>query len=225
MRYCGRRHVNSERESVVGAIAKVSVVLGGVCDMGYSLSLLAVQCSDPDEALSALNIVRTGQPCKYASQQLTGYAMPQGWYLVVADRCDHRFLKANVLKSLSQKYRAVACSIEEHVMFSSAEEWIAGALVWRAVHVGEDGPIELKTSGALPPSFQSMADALAAKQEAEGGKTAGVDYYFEIPLRAAKAIMGFQHDETVPGVDYEKFDLLQDSSASERRRPWWRVSK
>ena len=151
--------------------------------------------------------------------------MPQGWYVIVANGCDHRFLKPSVLEPLSRSYRVVACSIEEHVMFSSAEEWVAGALAWRAVHVGENGPIHLKTSGALPPSFQSMADGLAAKQEAEGGKTAHVDYYFEIPLNAAKAITGFKHDENAPEVDYEKFDLLQDTSASEHRKPWWKLWK
>jgi hypothetical protein len=117
---------------------------------------------------------------------------------------------------LSQNYRVVACSIEEHVMFSSAEEWVAGAMAWRAVHAGENGPMDLKTSGALPPSFQSMANALAAKQEAEGGKTAEVDHYFDIPLNAAKAITGFKHDEKVPGLDYEKFDLLQDQKPLQR---------
>jgi len=142
--------------------------------------------------------------------------MPQGWYLVVANRCDHRFLQAKVLGPLSQNYRVVACSIEEHVMFSSAEEWVAGAMAWRAVHAGENGPMDLKTSGALPPSFQSMANALAAKQEAEGGKTAEVDHYFDIPLNAAKAITGFKHDEKVPGLDYEKFDLLQDQKPLQR---------
>lgn len=185
--------------------------------MGYSLSVLAVQCSDPDVALSRLNIVRTGQTCEYACEQLTGHAMPQGWYLVVANCCDHRFLQAKVLGPLSQNYRVVACSIEEHVMFSSAEEWVAGAMAWRAVHAGENGPIDLKTSGALPPSFQSMANALAAKQEAEDGKTAEVDHYFDIPLNAAKAITGFKHDEKVPGLDYEKFDLLQDQKPLQRR--------
>jgi hypothetical protein len=187
--------------------------------MGYSLSLLAVQCSDPDAALSGLNIVRTGQSCEYASKQLTGYAMPQSWYLVVANRCDYRFLRAKVLAPLSQNHRVVACSIEEHVMFSSAEEWVAGALAWRAVHAGENGPIDLKTSGTLPPSFQSMADELAAKQEAEGGKTAEVDHYFDVPLNAAKAITGFKHDEIVPSVDYQKFDQLQDQN---RRWKLWK---
>ena len=145
--------------------------------------------------------------------------MPQGGYLVIASRCDHRFLQANVLAPLSQNHRVVAWSIEEHVMFSSAEEWVAGALAWRAVHAGENGPIDLKTSGTLPSSFQSMAHALVAKQEAEGGKTAEVDHYFDIPLNAAKAITGFKHDEIVPGVDYGKFELLQDQN------PRWKLWK
>ena len=142
--------------------------------------------------------------------------MPQGWYLVVANRCDHRFLQAKVLGPLSQNYRVVVCSIEEHVMFSSAEEWVAGAMTWRAVNAGANGPMDLKTSGALPPSFQSVANALAAKREAEGGKTAEVDHYFDIPLNAAKAITGFKHDEKVPGLDYQKFDLLQDQKPLQR---------
>ena len=108
-------------------------------------------------------------------------------------------------------------------MFSSAEEWVAGALVWRAVHVGENGPINLKTAGALPPWFQSIADELAVKQEADGGKTAEVDHYFDIPLNAAKAITGFKHDEVVSGVDYEKFDLLKATTAQANREPWWKV--
>jgi len=110
-------------------------------------------------------------------------------------------------------------------MFSSAEEWVAGSLVWRAVHVGENGPIDLETSGALPPSFQSMADAIAAEQEADGGKTADVDHYFEIPLNAMKSITGFKHDEEVSGINYEKFDLLRDTSTPQDQKPWWKVWK
>src|SRR5258708_40003917 len=95
-------------------------------------------------------------------------------------------------------------------MFSSAEERVAGPRAWRAGHAGENGPIDLKTSGALPPSFQSMANALAAKQEAAGGKTAEVDHYLDMPLTPAKAITGFKHDERAPHLDYVKFDLLQE---------------
>lgn len=190
--------------------------------MGYSLSLLAIQCSEPDSALSELNMARTGQFCEYARGPLSGYALPDGWYLVVATKCNHRFLKLSELGRVSTKFPVIACSIEEHVMFSSAEQWVSGSMLWRAEHVGENGPINLKTSGVLPPGFQAMTDALAAQQQADGGEKANVDHYFDIPLNAAKAIIGFKHDEVVPGVNYDNFDQLSQTGSGSNGKPWWR---
>lgn len=190
--------------------------------MGYSLSLLAVQSSDSDTVLSELNLVRTGQSCEYAREAWSGYALPSGWYIVVAKGCDNGFLEPSVLGPLSEQFPVIACSIEEHVMYSSTEYWDAGTLVWRAEHVGEDGAIHLKTSGVLPPSFQAMADAHAEQQAMDGGADAGVDHYFDIPLNAAKSIIGFKHDEDVPGVAYESFELLRKSGSQDREKPWWR---
>jgi hypothetical protein len=119
----------------------------------------------------------------------------------------------------------VACSIEEHVMFSSAEYWAAGTRVWRAEHVGEDGPIHLKTSGALPGGFEAMAAEHKELQEADGGERAGVDHYFDIPLNAAKEVIGFKHDEDIPGVDYEGFEVLRKVPSSTHSTPWWRFWK
>ncbi len=146
--------------------------------MGYSLSLIAVQCADPAQALSHLGIVRTGLFCEYAREPMSGCVLPDNWFLIVARRCDRPFLKPKVLGPLSDQSPVVACSIEEHTMFSSAEYWADGKMIWRAEHVGEDGPIHLKTSGVLPPDFETMAAAHKAQQEADGGEKAGVDHYF-----------------------------------------------
>jgi len=193
--------------------------------MGYSLSLLAVQTSDPAEALRQLGYIRTGQSCEYAREPLSGYALPSNWFLIVARGCDSRFLQPKILGPLSEHAPVVACSIEEHVMFSSAEYWAGGNQVWRAEHVGENGPIHLNTSGNLPPGFEVMAAAHKQAQEAEGGEEAGVDHYFDIPLNAAKEITGFKHDNDVPGVDYESFEVLRKASSSPDSKPWWRLWK
>ena len=193
--------------------------------MGYSLSLLAVQTPDPAEALRQLGHTRTGQLCEYAREPLSGYALSTNWFLIVALGCDNRFLQPNILGPLSEHFPVVACSIEEHVMFSSAEYWTDGNQVWRAEHVGENGPIHLKTSGILPPGFEAMAAAHKEAQEADGGEKAGVDHYFDIPLNAAKAITGFKHDEGIPGVDYEGFEVLLKASSSTASKPWWRFWK
>lgn len=193
--------------------------------MGYSLSLLAVQTSVPEEALQQLGYIRTGQLCEYSQEPLSGYSLPTNWFLIVARGCDNRFLQPKLLGPLSEHFPVVACSIEEHVMFSSAEYWVGGNQVWRAEHVGEYGPIHLKTSGVLPPGFEAMAAAHKEAQEVDGGKKADVDHYFDIPLHAAKEITGFKHDEDIPGVDYESFEVLRKASSLTDLKPWWRFWK
>lgn len=110
-------------------------------------------------------------------------------------------------------------------MFSSAEYWKDGNQVWRAEHVGENGRIHLKTSGILPLGFEVMAAAHKEAQEADGGEKADVDHYFEIPLSAAKDITGFKHDEDIPGVNHERFEVLRKASSSADSKPWWRFGK
>lgn len=193
--------------------------------MGYSLSLLAVQCADPDRALSALGITRTGETCEYAREPLSGYALPGNWFLIVAKGCADPFLNPKTLSPLSEAFPVVACSIEEHVMFSSAEYWTGGTMVWRAEHVGENGPIHLKTEGVVPVDFEAMAAVHIKMQEAEGGDKAGVDHYFDIPLNAAKSIIGFKHDEDVHGVDYDKFEVLRKAAKTKDRKSWWHFWK
>jgi hypothetical protein len=193
--------------------------------MGYSLSLLAVQTSNQTEALQQLGYIRTGQSCEYAQEPLSSYTLLTNWFLIVARGCDSSFLQPKILGPLSAHFPVVACSIEEHVMFSSAEYWADGNQVWRAEHVGENGPIHLKTSGILPPGFEAMAAAHKEAQEADGGEKAGVDHYFDIPLNAANEIIGFKHDEDIPGVDYEGFEVLRKASSSTNHKPWWRIWK
>jgi len=193
--------------------------------MGYSLSLLAFQTTDPAEALVQLGYVRTNRSCEYMQEPLSAHPLSADWFLIVERGCDSRFLKPKVLGLLSARFPVVACSIEEHVMFSSAEYWAGGSQVWRAEHVGENGPIHLRTSGVLPPEFEAMAAKHKETQEAEGGEKANVDHYFYIPLNAAKAIIGFKHDEDVPGVDYERFEVLHKGPSILDSKPWWRFWK
>lgn len=190
--------------------------------MGDSLSLLAIECDEVDDALGMIGIERTGTHCEYALEPLSGCTLPGGAYLVVATRCDAAFLGADVLAQLSTRFPVTACSIEEHVMFSSAEVWIDGARAWRVAHTGESEPVDLEVIGVMPPEFHAMADALKAQQEADGGASAGVDHYFDIPLLAAKARTGFKHDEEIAGIDYAHFDRLLAPGSS---RPWWRLRR
>jgi len=176
--------------------------------MGYSIAWLAVD-TNADAVVADLNLKRTGEHACFAEETLTSTTLPGGQYLIVADACNHWIMQPDTLASLSKKYSVTACAVEEHVMFSSAQ-WVGGKCVWRAEHQGEDGPIHLETSGSLPASFTAIAAEQKAAQEAEGGADADVDLYFEIPLLVAKGITGFKHDEVIEGIDYDRFDVLEE---------------
>lgn len=190
--------------------------------MGTSLSLLAIHTSVPEVVLQHLGYIRTGQWCAYLREPLSGYTLPNHWFLIVARGCDNRFLRAKTLGPLSEHCPVVACSIEEHVLFSSAAYWAGGNQVWRVEHIGEAGSMHLQTSGALPPGFAAMAAAHKEAQEVAGGEKADVDHYFDIPLNAAKAIIGFKHDEDIAGVDYQRFEVLHKASSPTVSQPWWK---
>ena len=107
-------------------------------------------------------------------------------------------------------------------MVSSAAYWAGGNQVWRVEHIGEEGPMHLQTSGALPPGFAAMAAVHKEAQAKAGGEKADVDHYFDIPLNAAKAITGFKHDEDIADVDYQRFEVLRQVSSPTVSQPWWK---
>jgi hypothetical protein len=175
--------------------------------MGSSISWLAVKGKTREFVLQELGLIPSGRMHDFGTTPFTSRALPSGWFLLVLKGCEHKFIKPNSLASLSKNCQVIACSIEEHVMVSSAEQWADGARIWRAEHIGENGPIHLTAEGALPADFQSMADAQKKLQSDDGGEKSEVDHYFDIPLRAAQNIVGFKHDETDFGDN--SFEVLE----------------
>jgi hypothetical protein len=186
--------------------------------MGYSLAWLAAQGKPPQSLFAELDLRRTGKPSEYPDDPLVGAPLDGGWYLLVARGCDHRMIGEQFLKTLSRRCRVIACSIEEHVMYSGAALWENGERVWSVSHQGDENLHDLSANGALPDFFAGVRDELLAKQAAEGGKDAGVDYVFEIPLEVARRITGFAHDSAA-SVEIDRFEVLDSAPA----KPWWKV--
>src|SRR5882672_2573469 len=186
--------------------------------MGYSIAWLAAQGRPPQSLLAELDLRPTGEAGEYPDDPMVGAPLAGGWYLLVARGCDHRMISDQVLKTLSRRCRVIDCSIEEHVMFSSAALWENGERVWSVSHQGDEKLHDLSASGALPDFFASVRDELLAKQAAEGGEEAGVDYVFEIPLELARRITGFAHDSAA-SVEIDRFEVLDSAPA----KPWWKL--
>ena len=103
-------------------------------------------------------------------------------------------------------------------MFSGTALWENGQRVWSVSHQGDEKLHDLSADGVLPDFFPSVRDALLAKQAAERGVDAGVDYVFEIPLELARRITGFAHDSAA-SVEIDRFEVLDPASA----KPWWNL--
>jgi hypothetical protein len=189
--------------------------------MGYSISWVATNGLAPDDVLAQLELSRTGQFAEYAESPLSGAVLPSGWFLLVARGCNHGILGAEVLAGLAQDgCRVVACSIEEHVMYCSAEEWREGIRIWRTEHDAQKGMLHLHSEGRLPESFAEVQHRCAEEQRAEGGEAAEVDCYFEIPLQTARDIVGFKHDEETADLEPESFEAFAGPLAKSGKA-WW----
>ena len=184
--------------------------------MGVSIAWLAVKTEDPGPLLEGLQLRPTGEPDQYWESPVCGSAL-NGWFLLIARPCDHPIASDEILAEFSRGLEVVACSIEEHVMFSSAAGWSDGQRKWSIAHDAQQGMLHLIASGQPPDSFNQIRSELLAQQQAEGGTEAEVDLVFDIPLQVARSIVGFKHDENTEWTEQASFESYQDM-----RRPWWR---
>jgi hypothetical protein len=168
-----------------------------------------------------LGLRPTGEHHELAETPFVGALLSTGWYLVVADRCDDALVGDAITQSLSTNADVVACSIEEHVMFSAASFWSAGRRIWSVSHDAQKAADNLESSGELPAFFADVRETLFAQQAREDAGAAEVDFAFEVPLVLACRVAGFKHDDGEP----ERFDVLEPISGSRliRAKPWWNV--
>lgn len=66
------------------------------------------------------------------------------------------------------------------------------------MHEEKAAPPELVAEGELPEGFAAIRTAMEEAQKTADGRYADVDYLFEIPLRTARQLVGFKHDEERP---------------------------
>jgi hypothetical protein len=176
--------------------------------MGFSLSWLAMKDADADEACGGLGLERRDGSRHHPDFEFSGAALPTGWYLVVGDRSGYEFVAHSDLAAVSETQDVIVCEVEEHVMYASAALWRGGACVWKVVHESEHGIYHLATEGKPPAEFDSVRAEYVAKQDAEGGEDAEVDYIFEVPLHLARDIAGYKHDEVEVAGEEPRFEEL-----------------
>lgn len=179
--------------------------------MGFSITWCAVREERADALLEELGLSPTGEREEFPESLISSAKLDTGWRVLWYNECGCPFLEPEHLQALSAQQDLVLCSVEEHVMYSSAELWTGGHCKWRIVHDGSNGPKGLIAEGTLPASLGPIRNEMERTQHAEGGASAEVDYIFEIPLMVAQALVGFKHDEDCPHMIGEQFEVLARS--------------
>ena len=166
--------------------------------MGFSNSWFAVQGWSRDEALTELGLELGPEIGDWPGRSFAIGELSDGWLLFMTGSLDEAFEPR--FAALSMRGPAVACSIEEHVMYQEARGYRNGAEVWRMVHDPARGEslYHLETAGEPPEQFDRIRSAAIEAQDKAGGEDAGVDFVSDVPLDLAKSICGFKHDDDWP---------------------------
>jgi len=195
--------------------------------MGMKLAWLAIKtnnCAYIDEMLELSNMTMLGIPQQAQNEEyysgdrfdplsrIQSTLTKNGWYFL-----DFRYIPESVeeqIPVLSIGTTAVKFWLNETVMYSSAECWVDGELIWSVNHGDDDvGVMHLEEYGALPDSF----DAIKATVFAEQISFNDADYIIEIPALVAKAAIGYKHDE---GFTNDDEFLEATESVLSRKKPW-----
>lgn len=119
-------------------------------------------------------------------------SLANGWTVIWFERDLEAAFKAPAAE-LARHGPAVACAVEEHVMFSEARGYADGEESWRVTWDCEAEGDEPETSGEVPAAYAAIL-ATAIDERAKPGNE-DVDFLWDVPPDLAKSICGFRHDE------------------------------
>lgn len=123
-------------------------------------------------------------------------SLPTGACLVTFSP-DSELCDSSIFAKVSRSCEIVVCSLNDHVMVSSAEGWRDGVQLWSVEHDSDQGEEHLEVSGLLPAGFAAIRDRLLKKQRA----AQDADYVYDVPIELAKACTGYHHTDDTPPME------------------------
>ena len=186
--------------------------------MGFSHSWIAVQGLTRERALEVLGMEIS--PARRPNLFMDGVALIDwpDWLLVISDKDNDAF--EGPLSKLAAFGPAVACTINERVMYSEARGYETGEQLWSVVHDpnGDESLYSLQITGSPPNQLESIARDAKAEQDKEGGEESDVDFIFDVPPRLAEAICGFMLGEgDLDAIRFSNLKLIGSPEPSEKR--------
>jgi hypothetical protein len=155
---------------------------------------LAFRNKTREEVLVLTDLADTGEADEANESPVSGASLPNGWYVLFLNDCDHPFLASRALLTFSRGCQLLACQVEEHVMASSAACYESGRRLWGVAHQSDKGRYDLEVQGSPPEVFGAVQAGLLKKQDEAGGDKADVDYIFDIPVELVTQLCDYRYD-------------------------------
>jgi hypothetical protein len=174
--------------------------------MGFALHWAALKGDSLESIYSVFKLRSTGHREELPESDIDGVELPTGWSLVLFNR---KTIKDELLQEFTSSGEVVSCFVEDHVMFSTASGWRNQGPIWSVTHDCEKGRFHLEILGVVPSSLEGMQRSMVAQQKAAGGEKADVDHIYDIPAELAKELTGFRHDQGIPGMSGDVFEVLE----------------
>lgn len=182
--------------------------------MGFKISWLAFSGKSKSDVLASMHVADTAVPDEATEGPMSVADFPDNWTIVWLNSFNHPLAEDASLRRLSTDCTLIASHVHEGIMFSAAQLYREGKLVWSISHDSSEGIYNLNSKGELPTEFAAVKDTLLAKQRAQPDGPMSVDYVFNIPLDTAKSLCGFQHDRWKYEWGRPNFTELKNMDAS-----------
>jgi hypothetical protein len=161
--------------------------------MGYSLCWAAVKNGKPEAIHPLLGIRASDVSEEIAKSKIVGAVLLTDWYLVLLPKKE---LNDRILTKLCRLGEVVCCFVEDHVMFNKASGSKNGEFLRSVTHDCGKGLCHLEINGDAARSPKMIQAKL-------------VDHIYEVPAELTKDLTGLRHDQDMPGMKSDRFQVLE----------------
>jgi hypothetical protein len=186
--------------------------------MGYAISWIAFRDKTDAQGAELLDLSQSGKFEEVPESRFSAVRLDNGWYVVVINENGHKFVRQRSLQRVSAAADVVATASEERALFSSAEAWNNGNLIWRVSHASGSSR-HLEEHGSLPGQYFAVKERLLAAQQREDQGDRELNYVFDVPLELSQAIVGFKQDRVLDN----RFEILKALAVTAGGGPFSRL--
>ena len=172
--------------------------------MGFKLGWIATRTRKPEVLFEALDLEATGDEQEHPTAPFAATTLPMGWVVIVVNDEHARETTTEMAKHLSD-HEVIQVHVEEDARLSLAARHVEGLCTWQVAHDGQQGEDHLFVEGRQPIELAGIR----AWHEHDLRSNPEKESLFDVPIDLAKRLVGYRHDEDLPGLKKAHWQVLR----------------